>query len=83
MSDILKYNSWDTTEETLECWYSMPKMERAQHTLAHSIEYKAFQTALSNQSNINALREQLDTLDLPKMNTDIFVPEGVGNVQRK
>ena len=83
MSDILKYNSWDTTHKALECWNNMPKFERAQHILSGSEEYKVYCNAKSNEANIAQLQKEISELNLPKIRTDIYVPEGVGNVQRK
>ena len=76
MSDILKYTTFDQTHQALTAWNNIPEMERAQHILSDSAEYRVWIQALENKANMDATYDMIQ--NMPKITNDYVnhLPEG-------
>ena len=80
MSEILKFSSWDTTHQALEAWEEIPEMERAQHILSDSAEYRVWIQALENKANMDASYNMIQNMPKITGNFVDHIPPDVGNV---
>lgn len=80
MSDILKYNSWDTTDQALAEWHNIDELERALHVLQDTPEYRVYVQAKANKANMEQQWNIIHKLPIPDNNA-CFVPEEFGNVK--
>ncbi len=76
MSDILNYTTFDTTHKALEAWENIPEVERAQHILSDSKEYRVWIQALENKANMDATYSMIQSM--PKVTNDYVshLPQG-------